>query len=415
MNMTDILRSFIRAEWTSNWELHLRTLTEMLPYLAAAGHNLYVKCARLYLQEMASLPNNHPDVHEKFMSGYHSVRRSDRFWGGLSTDLIIEQVLMRSGGLTRAKGINKHQRLVWLLSLPICAKTNRVMQSLSGVDFNSGEQNKDICKARMQCDLKDTVTVLTSLAERSPLAEDPNLRNIMTGVNADSNVNVDAAAEVGTKILESMTGKSVCSYSFSRCAQAITMASKSSLTIGDESLEVDPQLLFQRLILTCNSAEELTSVFQYELASYPTALFESPLMMNPAQKPGLADVIWSTLSPDAKTGPTTQVHYVLDGGALLHRVPWPRGNGTYRDVLAAYTSYVSCKYGRPTLVFDGYDDISTNYSTQKRRAAGKVAPRSVLRRICKSLRRERNPYQTPRTSSVLSTCSVMLFVGLIVR
>ena len=137
--------------------------------------------------------------------------------------------------------------------------------------------------------------------------------------------------------------------------------------------------------------------------------------MNPAQKPGLADAIWSTLSPDAKTGPTTQVHYVLDGGALLHRVPWSRGNGTYRDVLAAYTSYVSRKYGRPTVVFDGYDDISTKYSTQKRRAAAKSLRRSVLRRICKSLRRERNSYRTPRTSSVFSTCSVMLFVGLIVR
>ena len=337
MNMIDILRSFIRAERTSNWELHLRTLTEMLPYLAAAGHNLYVKCARLYLQEMASLPNDHPDVHEKFMSGYHSVRRSDRFWGGLSTDLIIEQVLMRSvktsGGLTRGKGINEHQRLVWLLSMPICAETNRVMQSLSGVDFNSGEQNKDICKARMQRDLKDTVTVLTSLAERSTFAEDPSLRNIMTGVNADSNVNVDAAAEVGTKVLESMTGKSVCSYSFSCCAQAITMASKSSLTIGNESVQVDPQLLFQRLILACNSAEELTSVFQYELASYPTALFESPLMMNPAQKPGLADAIWSTLSPGAKTGPTTQVHYVLDDSS------------TQDEILLAGENSLVCLYG----------------------------------------------------------------------
>lgn len=298
-----------------------------------------------------------------------------------------------SGGLTRAKGINKHQRLVWLLSLPICTETNRVMQSLSGVDFNSGEQNKDICKAGMQCDLKDTVTVLISLAERSPFAEDPSLRNIMTGVNADSNVNVDAAAEVGTKILESMTGKSVCSYSFSRYAQAITMASKSSLTIGDESLQVDLQLLFQRLILTCNSAEELTSVFQYELTSYPTALFESPLMMNPAQKPGLADAIWSTVSPDTKTGPTT------------HRVPWPHGNGTYRDVLAAYTSYLSCKYGRLTVVFDGYD-ISTNYSTQKRRAAGKVAP---------TISFTEDMQVTSKREESLSTCSVMLFVGLIVR
>ena len=39
------------------------------------------------------------------MQGYHVVRGSDRFWAGLSTDQIIEQVLMRSikthVGLTR--------------------------------------------------------------------------------------------------------------------------------------------------------------------------------------------------------------------------------------------------------------------------------------------------------------------------
>ena len=36
--------------------------------------------------------------------------RSDRYWAGFSTDLVIEQVLMRSikttGGLTRGRGIN---------------------------------------------------------------------------------------------------------------------------------------------------------------------------------------------------------------------------------------------------------------------------------------------------------------------
>ena len=38
------------------------------------------------------------------MEGYHVVRRSDAYWAGLSTDLVIEQELMRSvkttGGLT---------------------------------------------------------------------------------------------------------------------------------------------------------------------------------------------------------------------------------------------------------------------------------------------------------------------------
>jgi len=45
LEMVDIMRSFIKAERTANWELHLEALTRMLPYLAASGHNLYVKWA----------------------------------------------------------------------------------------------------------------------------------------------------------------------------------------------------------------------------------------------------------------------------------------------------------------------------------------------------------------------------------
>ena len=44
---------------------------------------------------MSELPTSNPHLHETFMVGYHIVRRSDRFWGGLSTNVVIEQVLMR--------------------------------------------------------------------------------------------------------------------------------------------------------------------------------------------------------------------------------------------------------------------------------------------------------------------------------
>ena len=43
MEMIDLLQNFIKAERTSNWELHLQTLAKMLPYLAAAGHNFECK------------------------------------------------------------------------------------------------------------------------------------------------------------------------------------------------------------------------------------------------------------------------------------------------------------------------------------------------------------------------------------
>jgi len=63
MEMIDVLRTFIKAERTGNWELHLKVLALMLPYLAASGHNLYVKCVRLYLQSMNRLETEHPDVY----------------------------------------------------------------------------------------------------------------------------------------------------------------------------------------------------------------------------------------------------------------------------------------------------------------------------------------------------------------
>lgn len=113
MEMVNILRTFIKAERTANWKLHLQAVSEMLPYLASLGHNLYIKCTRLYLQSMSNLRDDHPAVCRDFVYGLHVVRRSDRLWAGLSTNLVIEQVLMRSlktsWGLTRGRGFTEQQ------------------------------------------------------------------------------------------------------------------------------------------------------------------------------------------------------------------------------------------------------------------------------------------------------------------
>ena len=66
MSMVDLLRQFLKAEHTGNWHLHLKSLQEMLPYFAAAGHNLYTKSVRIYLQQMLQLQAQHPDVYAFF-------------------------------------------------------------------------------------------------------------------------------------------------------------------------------------------------------------------------------------------------------------------------------------------------------------------------------------------------------------
>ncbi|XP_060587651.1 uncharacterized protein LOC132743142 [Ruditapes philippinarum] len=109
MDMVSLLQEFLMAERIGDWEGHLSVVKSMLPYFAAAGHTHYPKSCYLYLMDMMKLPNDHPDINKAFLQGFHVVRRTARYWAGLSTDLIIEQVLMRClktcGGLTRGRGL----------------------------------------------------------------------------------------------------------------------------------------------------------------------------------------------------------------------------------------------------------------------------------------------------------------------
>ena len=83
LEMIDILHSLVKAEGTGNWLLHLRAV---LPYSAALGHKFYTKILRLYLQDTYKLEKEHPAVFLAFKNGQHVVRRSERFWAGLSSD-----------------------------------------------------------------------------------------------------------------------------------------------------------------------------------------------------------------------------------------------------------------------------------------------------------------------------------------
>ena len=106
--------------------MHEAALKLMLPYFAASGHNNYTKSVYVYLQQLETLEVDFPEIHSKFMAGNHCIRRSDRFWGGLFSDLIIEQCLMRSlksrGGLGRGRCVTELQRNIWLMSAPVVAQ-----------------------------------------------------------------------------------------------------------------------------------------------------------------------------------------------------------------------------------------------------------------------------------------------------
>ena len=85
-----------------------------------------------------------------------------------------------------------------------------MLEEFTGVQYNWGEQNKDIKKARQKRDVKGTLVILATLYDRNRFAPDPNLRNIMMGVKADNAVNADLIRATGENILPSMSGKTAC-------------------------------------------------------------------------------------------------------------------------------------------------------------------------------------------------------------
>ena len=366
MDLVDLLKKFVKAERLGIWPLHLQATMEMLPFFGATGHNNYLKSSHMYVQEMQDLTNSHPDIYHHFCNGLHVVRRSDRLWGGLSSDLIIEQCLMRnlktSGGLTHGSGMSELQRNIWTLSMPACVKVHESMQEICQTMKETGEQNTDLGTSRVSRDWKDTQTVTEFLRERNPFEYRDTLCNIATGVHAQANVNADNAKQLGEVIMQRMVGANISQFSFKRKDQAVTLASKHAVKVDGEAIQIDPQLLFQRLTVAGNS--DLESALKYELCSYPPALFESPELLNEAQKSTLTEFIWSNFNIEAIQAPK-QVKYVIDGGALLHRIPWVRGS-SFLNIITKYTEYVKKRYGEAVVVFDGYSSMSTKDMTHIR-------------------------------------------------
>ena len=178
-------------------------------------------------------------------------------------------------------------------------------------------------------------------------------------MTAQQGVNVEISRIIGERILASMIGKTVEEFHFRKADQAVTLGSGSTVKVKGEPVKVDQQLIFQRLVAI---GKNLPSLFKYELCSHPPSL-SLPLQANKAVP---ADALWKAVKEEQRH-PSGNVQYILDGGDLFHRIPWSRGS-TYDSVCLLYIRYVTQKYGRCAIVFDGYkDEPSTKDATHLRR------------------------------------------------
>ena len=78
-------------------------------------------------------------------------------------------------------------------------------------------------------------------------------------------------------------------------------------------------------------------------------------MLRSSNKPEFAKAIGQACNLEERSTPLSKgIQYIIDGGALLHRIPWAK-NEQHSEILNHYATYVTQKYPSATNVFDGYD------------------------------------------------------------
>jgi hypothetical protein len=141
----------------------------------------------------------------------------------------------------------------------------------------------------------------------------------------------------------------------------------------NEQTEIDSSNLFHRLIILAQQCDNTGQCFNYELTTYPTALFKDGMMRKP-DKPSLYRNVVENLTAAALP---TELTYVVDGGCLLHKVRWKTGQ-KFGEILQQYVSYVWSRFGRNAwIVFDGYKsgpDIKDHEHKRRCVKIKKIAP-----------------------------------------
>ena len=371
INQVMLMRDFIRAESCGDWKLHLATIRKMLPYFHALAHLAYAKCAHLYLRQMSTLEEKMlPDEFEAFTSkGYFTVRRTDKMWAGVWTDMTIEQVLMRamktSGGLTRGRGMAESIVSLWVLGMPGCSEITQHFEAFCGVTFTTSEQHVD--------------TLLQWLMVHSPIISSKQLMSIVTGVVADNTINCDAAVEVGTEAMQKILGKKFGDIQLHRKDKVLPLSCvNNSVKVREEVIPVNTMQLFSRIVCVIKTDKDFASCLEYEVAPRPLSLFNE-ISMRKTQKSVMYDVIES-VADSQQTYPAGST-FVLDGGHLLRRVIWPQ-HGSYSDIYSSYVKYVQKHYEthtcRAVIVFDGYSDAPSTKSAEQNRRAIKAQSTEIL-------------------------------------
>ncbi|KYM97251.1 hypothetical protein ALC62_12065 [Cyphomyrmex costatus] len=363
--MVTLVKHFVEAERSGNWTLHLDTIQQMLPYFHASGHFLYAKSAHLYLQDMRCLEQKMPsDEYQKFVNGFFTIRRTNKFWSGIMSDQTIEQCYMQgiktAGGLT-GRSFTDSTTVAWTLGSLRLQYVCEEVESFAGVACATTEQHIDMRSTRVIRDNSDVEKLYVWFSEHNPFPEGKELISLGTGIIGNNSINCHKALEVGSELLKKIVGNNFESLSFKRKEKVLPLSAiNSSIKIDSSAVPINPLLLFQRISILKNSEEDMKKYLEYELSPFPLSLFTENGM-----RKGTKSSLYTSFKTIQEQVFGESHLRVIDGGFLLHKVHWGR-LVAFGEICNKYVAYISQHFGKQVMiVFDGYPENENTTSTKK--------------------------------------------------
>ena len=248
-----------------------------------------------------------------------------------------------------------------------CAGVHDAMTTTTNLKHKTSEQHIDLGTSRSSGDYDDLRKIQEWFNQYEPFnPNQPKLCSLSSGLTAADadGVNCDQTEHVGAKIHKQLDRVSVTDASIERSHQVRALDHlHPGITVGKKRVHINPTLLFSRLIAIVQREEDMAPFFGYELTTNPTSLFKDNGLRK-TDKAQIARALKKSVEPSARS---LRAEYVLDGGALIHKVTWAK-KVTYQDIVKQYVGYVHAKYGNCCIVFDGYKQ---GLSTSLREESGK--------------------------------------------
>ena len=91
--MVEWLKDLAVADRESDWEAHLFVAHNILPISREFDSINYLRYRSLHLENMRRLPEEHPEICNKFMQGHFIVKQINRSFNAVAEDMKAEQTI----------------------------------------------------------------------------------------------------------------------------------------------------------------------------------------------------------------------------------------------------------------------------------------------------------------------------------